>query len=360
MVSLTGPVFGMPTEYGLMAAFGFAQGPGQAATFGAIFAEQGWDDAVEVGLTFAALGFLAAFVVGVPLARRGIARGLPHSRTEITESMRRGIFARGDDRATLGKETTFSGSIESLSLALSLVGVCYLLALGISNLYALIPGFFGSTMSGMMFMNGLFAAYLVRWLLGKAGAAHIIDAELQRRITGMFSDFTVVAAFMAVQLSVVVDWIVPILVVTVVVAVVTLVVSVYLGQHYGSDHDFERTLGMFGTGTGTTPTGLSLVRIVDPRLRTQTSAEMGLMNLPEMLYLPVMLVVSASFAGSVSVGVATMVIAACIVVYIVLAVWAGSFRTPTYRFFDRAPRTAPVAVPESSLDAVADLQKKEN
>lgn len=210
----------------------------------------------------------------------------------------------------------------------------------------------------MVSLTGLFAAYLVRWLLGKVGAAHIIDAELQRRITGMFSDFTVVAAFMAVQLSVVMDWIVPILVVTVVVAVFTMVVSMYLGQHYGSDHDFERTLGMFGTGT--TPTGVSLVRIVDPRLRTQTSAEMGLMNLPEMLYLPVMLVVSASFAGSVSVGGATVVIAACIVVYIVLAVWAGSFRTPTYWLFDRAPRTAPVAVPESSLDAVAALQKKEN
>lgn len=361
VVQVTGSVFGMPAEYGLMAAFGFAQGPGQAATFGEIFAAQGWDDAAAVGFTFAALGFLAAFVVGVPLARRGIARGLPQHTSGITESTRRGIFHRAahDERAALGRETTFSGSIESLSLALSLVGVCYLLALGISTLFALVPGFVGETMSGMMFVNGLLAAYLVRWLLGKLGAAHVIDADLQRRITGMFSDFTVVAAFMAVQLAVVMDWIVPILAVTVVVAVVTLVLSVYLGQRFGSDHDFERTLGIFGTGTGTTPTGLSLVRIVDPRLRTQTSAEMGLMNIPEILNAPVMLAVTAVFAGAVSVGVASGIIAVCIVVYLGLVVWAGNVRTPTFRLLDRKPRKDRALVPESSLDAVAELQKKE-
>lgn len=328
-----GSAFDMPGEYGLMAAFAFAQGPGQAATFGSIFVEQGWDDAVAVGLTFSSLGFLAAFVIGVPLAKRGINRGLATNSSVINETTRRGLFTREEQRESMGRVTTFSGSIESLGLAMSLVGLCYLGALGISELFSLVPGFVGDTMSGMMFMNGLFAAYIIRWILGKLGAEHIINPDLQRKITGMFSDFTVVTAFMAVQLAVVMDWIIPILVIAAIVAVVTLVICVFFGQHYGSDHDFERALGMFGTGTGTTPTGLALVRIVDPKLRTQTSAEMGLMNLPEMLYLPVMFTVSAVFAGSLSLTPALLIILACALGYLLLAVLAGNFRSPTFRLF---------------------------
>jgi ESS family glutamate:Na+ symporter len=331
IVGALGGAFDMPAEYGLMAAFSFAQGPGQAATFGAIFVDQGWDQAVSVGLTFSTLGFLAAFLVGVPLAKRGIARGLTSQSVEINETTKRGLYSREEQRESMGRVTTFSGSIESLGLAMSVVGVCYLGAMGISWLFALIPGFIGTTMSGMMFMNGLFAAYIIRWLMGRFGADHVINPEVQRKITGLFSDFTVVAAFMAVELAVVMDWIVPILVVAVIVTVVTLLITVYLGQHYGSDHDFERTLGLYGTGTGTTPTGLALVRIVDPKLRTPTAAEMGLMNLPEQLYLPVVFIASAVFAGDLSLTVGLILVTVCLVAYLGLALWAGDFSGASYR-----------------------------
>lgn len=209
-----------------------------------------------------------------------------------------------------------------------------------------------------MFMNGLFAAYLLRWLLGRAGAAHIIDSGLQRRITGLFSDFTVVTAFMAVQLSVVVDWIVPILVVAVVVSAVTLLISVYLGKHYGSDHDFERTLGVFGTGTGTAPTGLALVRIVDPSLRTPTGAEMGLMNLPEQVVFPVVIIVSAVFAGALSTPLAVVLIAVCLLGYLLLARWAGNFDRASYRLTGTpkdagTPKAVADDVPETGVDAAS-------
>lgn len=331
IVGSLGSAFDMPPEYGLMAAFSFAQGPGQAATFGSIFVDQGWDEAVSVGLTFSTLGFLAAFFVGVPLAKRGIARGLTSQNVEINETTKRGLYSREEQRESMGRVTTFSGSIESLGLAMSVVGVCYLGAMGIARLFALIPGFIGTTMSGMMFMNGLFAAYIIRWIMGRFGADHVINADVQRKITGLFSDFTVIAAFMAVELAVVMDWIVPILVVTVAVTVVTLLITVFLGQRYGSDHDFERTLGLYGTGTGTTPTGLALVRIVDPKLRTPTAAEMGLMNLPEQLYLPVVVIVSAVFAGDLSMTVGLILTAVCLVVYLGLTLWAGDFSRASYR-----------------------------
>ncbi len=333
VVASFGTLFGMPAEYGLMAAFSFAQGPGQAATLGAIFVEQGWEDAVNVGLTFSALGFIVSFLVGVPLARRGMRKGVTASGGEINESTKRGILPKEEQRESIGRVTTFSGSIESMGLALSIVGICYLMAMGIAWIFALIPGFMGDTLSGLMFMNGLFAAYIFRYTLNRLGGGDVLNPELQRKITGLFSDFTVVAAFMAVQIAVVMDWMVPILIVTLGVTGITLALSLYLGQHYGSDHDFERTLSMYGAGTGTAPTALALVRIVDPKLRTTTAAEIGLMHLPQQLYLPAMFVVSAIFAGSLSLVAGMSVLAAVFLGYAVLSFLAGNFKAPTYRLF---------------------------
>lgn len=117
-------------------------------------------------------------------------------------------------------------------------------------------------------------------------------------------------------------------VVLVVAATVTL--CFLIGQRYGSDHDFERTMGMYGTLTGTTPTGLALVRILDPRMRTTTMAEMGLMNLPEMLYIPAMLTISAAFAGELGLWAAVGVMAALTAAYFVIMLLTRSFKPRTW------------------------------
>ncbi|WP_339185329.1 sodium/glutamate symporter [Oceanobacillus sp. FSL W7-1293] len=77
VILLVGGYFGMDALYGLLIPFAFTQGPGQAATFGSIFEQQyGIENAAMVGLTFAAIGFIACFLIGVPLAKYGLKRGL--------------------------------------------------------------------------------------------------------------------------------------------------------------------------------------------------------------------------------------------------------------------------------------------
>lgn len=323
---------GMDPIYGFMIPFAFAQGPGQAVTFAGIFEQQGWTDAINVGLAFSAVGFAAAFLVGVPLAKWGMNKGLASHAMEITESVEKGYFEEHEDTEPMGTETTFSGNIDTMSFHFAMVGVAYLLAHGMSWLLAFIPGFVGETISGMLFMLGLFAAYFLRFVLDKMGLHHLLDRELQAKVTGFSTDFLVVASFMAVQASVVMAWIVPILVTALVVVVVTVALVMLIGQRYGTDHDFERTMGMYGTLTGTTPTGLALVRILDPRMRTQTMAEMGLMNLPELLYLPAMLTISAAFAASTSLPVAMGIIAALLAGYVVLLLATRSVGKRTWTF----------------------------
>ena len=45
----------------------FAQGPGQAAAFGALYEGYGWENAAVVGVAFAAVGFLVSFLMCCPL-----------------------------------------------------------------------------------------------------------------------------------------------------------------------------------------------------------------------------------------------------------------------------------------------------
>lgn len=331
VVAVGGP-FDMDPMYGMLAAFAFAQGPGQAVTFGTIFEQQGWEGAVPVALAFAAVGFAVSFLVGVPLAKWGMRLGLGRHSVPLGDSVRRGYYPREEQRETMGRVTTFPGNFETLGFHFALMGIAYLGAHGISWLFAFLPGFLGTTMSGLMFFNGLLAALIVRWALGRLRLGHLLDSQLQGKITGFTSDYLVVASFMAVQLAVVAEWLVPILVACAVLTVVTLVVSYLIGQRYGSDHDFERTMGIYGTATGTTPTGLTLVRIIDPRLKTPTMAEMGLMNLPEMLYIPAMLTIAAGFAGSLGSWAVAGILAALTVGYFVLMLVTRSMGRRTFSF----------------------------
>ncbi|MGP5641164.1 sodium/glutamate symporter [Brachybacterium tyrofermentans] len=348
VVAATGRFGGMEAMYGFMVPFAFAQGPGQAVTFAGIFEQQGWDDAVNVGLAFASAGFAAAFLVGVPLAKWGMSKGLATHSMGISDSVGKGYFRKEEETESMGTETTFSGNIDTLTFHFTMMGLAYLLAHGLAWIFGHLPGFVGDTISGMMFMNGLLAAYFLRWVLRKIRVEHLLDRQMQAKLTGFTTDYVVVASFMAVQAAVVAAWLVPILATVVLVTAVTVALCFAIGQRYGSDHDFERTMGMYGTLTGTTPTGLALVRILDPRMRTTTMAEMGLMNLPEMLYIPAMLTISAAFAGELGLWAAVGVMAALTVAYFVIMLVTRSFSTRTWTLRGNADHeTAPE--PEPSM-----------
>jgi len=57
----------------------------------------------------------------------------------------------------------------------------------------------------------------------------------------------------------------------------TIISILYLGRRI-DNLNFERTMAIFGTCTGTVSTGLLLLRVVDPEFRTPVALEIGLMN----------------------------------------------------------------------------------
>lgn len=318
IVAVTGSAFQMDPLYGMLIQFAFCQGPGQSATYGAIFEQYGWENAAMVAIAFSSIGFVVAFLIGVPAAKLGIKKGIAKHCGEIDTSTYRGFFKREEQPASANNDTTCNSNIETLAFHFAIIGLCYVLAVGIAKVLSYLPGFLGTSLNSLMFMNGMYAAYIVKFIMKKLKIDYLLDNTLQTKITGWTADYLVVCAFMAVSMSIISNWLVPILCVAVVGTVITFAVCFYFGQRFGGSNDFERTLGLYGMCTGTVPSGLALIRIVDPNFQTSTGVELGACNLVMVVFCtPVYLLILACAAGSLSMTVTLLGLAGCAAVILI-------------------------------------------
>ncbi len=265
--------------FGFLAPLGFEEGPGQALSVGKVWEGFGFEQAATIGLTFAAIGYLFAFFVGVPLVNWGIRKGLATCGDKaLPRDFLTGIIPGDKQTETAGKLTLHTGNVDSMAFQAALVGLVYLLTYGfVKYVGLLLPPDAAKIMWGFFFVFGLVFAICVRLLIQKLGAEHLIDAGIQRRITGWSIDFLIVATVMAIQILVVWKYALPIFLISILNGVLTTMVVVYLGKRLW-DYNLERTAAVYGAVTGTVSCGLLLLRIADPDFKTPVAIEIAVMN----------------------------------------------------------------------------------
>jgi ESS family glutamate:Na+ symporter len=266
-------------SYGYLVALGYALGPGQAFSIGSGWEASGFVGAGGLGLIFGAVGFIIACVIGVIMINYGVRHGLTAtSAAELREHSRHsGLLAKNASRPSGMALTTRSDAIDSLTLNLAAVfgvyAATYLLVLGITTLLTTYAGDAGGRLAsniwGIAFIFGLLLALLTRRLLGAFGKAHYLDPGAMTRISGGSVDFMVAAAFGAISFAVVsANWL-PVVVFSVVVAIVAFISIIWMTSRlFPGDFAFERAVLHWGTLTGTLSTGLALLRVLDPELKT--------------------------------------------------------------------------------------------
>jgi ESS family glutamate:Na+ symporter len=266
--------------FGLLIPLGFTEGPGQALSIGKTWEGFGFANAATIGLTFATLGFFFAFFVGVPLVNWGIKHGRrANGPATLSADLLKGLPKAGQPKESAGELTTHTGNIETLAFQMALVGLVYVITyLLVLLLEKVLPPDMAATFWGFFFFFAMVIALLVRGIMARLKIIHLVDPGIQRRITGWSVDFLIVATIMAIQVAVVWDYILPILLMSLVSGVLTTWIVVYLGNRLDS-LNLERTAAIYGTVTGTVPSGLLLLRIVDPEMQTPVALEIGLMNL---------------------------------------------------------------------------------
>ncbi len=265
--------------FGFLAPLGFEEGPGQALSVGKVWEGFGFAHGATIGLTFASIGFFFAFFVGVPMVNWGIRKGLSSTGPrELPRDFLIGIMAKDRKPESAGELTLHSGNIDTLAFQAAMVGFVYLLTyFFVKSLSGILPPDAGKILWGFFFIFGLIIAILVRLLLRRAGSEHMLNPGIQRRVTGWSVDFLIVATVMAIQLAIVMEYLVPIGVIALANGVFTTVFVIYLGKRVTA-YNLERTAAVYGAVTGTVSCGLLLLRIADPEFKTPVAIEIAIMN----------------------------------------------------------------------------------
>ncbi len=247
--------------FGLMLPMGFEEGPGQALAMGEAWSRGGMEDGAQVGLIVAVMGYAWAVLAGVPLVIWGRAKGLGD----------RSATSAAATAAPAPQATAEAGGLDRLSLQLALVGLCYLLTYGVCSLAArLLAGMpdLAAMVWGFHFIIGAAVAMLVRPLLSRLPGQPAVDDTLMARLAGVSIDIVTCAALAAVQLAVLRAHWLPILLITSLGGVWTLLFGVWAGRRAWREAPFEHTVLWFGASTGTLPTGLALLKVADPELKS--------------------------------------------------------------------------------------------
>ena len=300
---------------GLLAVLGLSLGPGQAFAIGSRWEALGFDGAGSIGLTFGALGYLLACVGGVALITAGIRRGWIERPAD--RCGRTGVLDARQPGPEAARQRTEPDAIDSLSLWLAVVfGVylaSYVLLTGITALLSRLgPGGteLAANLWGIAFIFGLLTALAVRALAERFGAAHLLEGGGLTRIAGGAVDFMIAAGLASIGIGVITRYWLLLAVFALLIGALTLVSLIWITPRLFADHSFERLLMFYGSLTGTITTGIALVRVVDPELRTPAAADYCYASgLTFFLAIPLLLTLNLPVATAGS-GVAAAVLAA--------------------------------------------------
>jgi ESS family glutamate:Na+ symporter len=271
---------------GAIATHGFTQGPGQAVAMGSIWqSEFGIDMAIDFGLIYASAGFVLSFLIGVPIARYFVKNQMNSDQeARIDTAFLSGIQSQESDIST-GKQITHPGNVDSLVFHLSILGLAYLVTdqyLQFVQPHASGVELFGVNLGiifshNLFFFHGLLVCVIMRSIMDKFGWGRFIDDETQRHVTGSSVDLMVVATVMSIKFALLSTFIVPILMVCLAITIVTALLCFGLGRKQ-KEFGPERMIAVFGCCCGSTGSGLLLLRILDPGLRSPIARELAFFN----------------------------------------------------------------------------------
>lgn len=310
---------------GILLAFGYGQGTGQALNIGKNFdTALGISGYSSFGLTIAALGFLTASIVGVIyvnyLRRKG---RLGAAVDQKREALDMNSIQRAD-------EIPINESVDKLSLQLSFIAIAYLIAYGIMYLIGNVILGTGSnligTIYGFNFLFGVLAAVIVKAVMSFLKKHKVIHREytntfLLNRISGFAFDLMIVAGICAIQFHLITKYLGVILILGVVGAIATFLYVRFVANKLFPAYENEQFLAFFGMLTGTASTGMILLREADPNLASPASENLVYQNFPAIILgFPILLIAGNITANSTSIASAMIMLAIILTFFVVLNV----------------------------------------
>lgn len=306
------------SSMGMELAMGFSGGHGTAASLGSSLAQLGdpmWEVAQGGAMTTATAGLIGGILCGIILinyaARKGYTTQIKTA-AQTPKEIQVGLYPKDSERPSMGPQTTVSNSIETLSFHLSLLFIASLGGYGISavapltglSILASLPVWLYA-MIVMIFLWIFICLFKVNYLF---------DDGIKNKLTGLMSDYLITAAIMSIPVSIVASYWVVLLAVIVVGLILTPLAQWAVCKKLLSTNWFEKFLGMLGTNTGVYVTGMLLIKMADPNLKSDALADYSvgytigsLFVTPIMAYAMVLAVEQGTAATFAFTGIATLI-----------------------------------------------------
>ncbi|MDY3127526.1 MAG: sodium:glutamate symporter [Corynebacterium sp.] len=267
------PFFDTPDWFGMMLPVGFTGGFGTAAAVGGALEEVGAADASSLGFTSATIGTLAAIIGGVIAGNWGIRRGkVEHVPQDLPEELVKGYISDPEERPSLGKATTNPSSIEPLALHLGFVmltvTLAYLVTEAISNKW--------ENVSIPLFAMSIVIGLLLRALMNAVGASEYLDKDSVESVSGASTDYLIAFGVAAIAPAAVAAYWLPMTILFVLGIIFCTFFLLWFPAEFFGEQWIERGIFGWGWATATVATGIAILKIVDPKLKSGTLSEYGM------------------------------------------------------------------------------------
>lgn len=272
-VLFKGTVF---NEIALLQPAGFTGGHGYAAAIGGTLNNiLGRNDCVYIGQTFATIGLLVGIFGGLILinfaTRKGATRFIT-SVDRLPESVRTGIIP-AEEQKILGLETIHSMTMDPLAFHITLILLATGLGYGAYHFYKSFSQF--ANIEVPMMCLTMLAGVLIQFIINKLGYGQCVDKRIIDRIGSSVTDYLVVFGIATIQISVVKNFWIPILIMSIIGIVWAVFMVFFIGKKLFHNFWFERSIFIFGYITGVVAIGVTLLRIVDPDMKSRTLDDFG-------------------------------------------------------------------------------------
>lgn len=267
--------FQLPPGFGLLLPAGWAGGFGTAAAVGGVLEEGGWEDATSLGFTSATAGVFVCIIGGLTIARWGAAKGktsqMP-SYDKLPAEMKTGLISIIGQRTSIGTATSSPSSLEPLALHFALIALTtflgYLASTGLKTLFPMV--------SVPVFAAAFVVGLIGRLLIRATPAEKYVDMKTMGSISGSATDLLVAFGIASIVPTVVAAYALPLVLLLAFGLIYCVLVFRFLTPRMFSEAWLERGLFSWGWSTASVATGIALLKIVDPKMKSKTVEEFGL------------------------------------------------------------------------------------
>ena len=272
-VYLFKPVFGTEDWFGMMLPVGFVGGFGTAAAVGSALKDTaGAAAASSLGFTAATVGTLVAIIGGVIVSNWGIRKGkTTELQGDLPKELRSGYIEDEAERPSIGKATTNPSSIEPLALHSGFIVFTVLLAYMVNTLITNR----WENVSIPLFALSFVIGFIGRGLLRLFKKPNYLDKDTVTAISGAATDYMIAFGIASIAPAALAAYWQALILLFVLGIIFCLFYLLVMAPLYFGEQWIERGIFGWGWATAAVATGIALLKMVDPKLKSGTLNEYG-------------------------------------------------------------------------------------